>query len=69
MPEVKHVTQQLRVFIGDMQRYNIVEIDDTTPAGDVVQMIEAQGSLKGVIGSGEWMVWEIAHDFGMGEFF
>ncbi|EKM79238.1 hypothetical protein AGABI1DRAFT_128397 [Agaricus bisporus var. burnettii JB137-S8] len=65
MPEIKHVTQQQRVFIGDMQRYNVVEIDDTTPAGDVVQMIEAQGSLKGLIGSGDWMVWEIAHDFGV----
>lgn len=67
LAEVRHVTQQLRIFIGDMQRYNLVEIDDTTSAGDVVQMIEAQGSLKGVIGSGEWMVWEVAHDCGMGE--
>lgn len=68
MPEMpKQVTQQ-RVFIGDMQRYNVVEIDDTTSAGDVIQMVESQGSLKGWIGSGEWMVWEVSHDFGMGRY-
>lgn len=61
----KQVTQQ-RIFIGDMQRYNVVEIDDATSAGEVVEMVEAQGSLKGWIGSGDWMVWELAHDFGMG---
>lgn len=58
------VTQQ-RVFIGDMQRYNVVEIEDGTSAGEVVSMLDSQGSLKGWIGSGEWMIWEVAHDFGM----
>lgn len=58
------VTQQ-RVFIGDKQRFNIVEIGPSTNAGDVIEMVEAQGSLKGWVGSGDWMVWEIAQDFGM----
>jgi hypothetical protein len=60
--------QQQRIFIGDMQRYNVVEIEDTTSAGDVVEVLESRGSLKGLIGSGEWMVWEVVSDFGLGEF-
>ncbi|GLB38230.1 putative pleckstrin homology domain [Lyophyllum shimeji] len=56
---------QQRVFIGDMQRFNMVEIGPSTNAGDVIEMVEAQGSLKGWVGSGDWMVWEIAQDFGM----
>ena len=59
---------QQRVFIGDMQRFNMVEIGPSTNAGDVIEMVEAQGSLKGLAGNGNWMVWEIAQDFGMGEY-
>lgn len=61
------VTQQ-RIFIGDMQRFNMVEIGPLTNGGDVIEMVEAQGSLKEWVGSGDWMVWEIAQDFGMGEY-
>jgi hypothetical protein len=61
-PEV--VVQQ-RVFISSMQRFNMVEIGETTTAGDVIQMIEAEGSLKDFTGSGGWMVFEVAQDFGM----
>ena len=43
---------QQRVFIGDMQRFNMVELAPSTTAGDVVEMIEAQGSFKGIVGSG-----------------
>lgn len=60
------VTQQ-RVFVGDMQRFNMVELEPSTNAGDVIDMLEAQGALKGWVGSGGWMVWEIAQDFGMGK--
>ncbi|KAG5636494.1 hypothetical protein H0H81_007828 [Sphagnurus paluster] len=56
---------QQRVFIGDMQRFNMVEIGPSTNAGDVIDMVEAQGSLKGWVGTGGWMVWEVAQDFGM----
>jgi hypothetical protein len=59
---------QQRVFIGDMQRFNMVEIGPSTNAGDIMEMVEAQGSLKGRAGNGDWMVWEIAQDFGMGEY-
>ena len=47
---------QQRVFIADMQRFNMVELARLTMAGDVVEMIEAQGSFKGITGSGGWMV-------------
>lgn len=60
---------QQRVFIGDMQRFNMVEIGPWTNASDVIAMIEAQGSLKEWVGSGDWMIWEVAQDFGMGQSF
>ncbi|KAF4581406.1 hypothetical protein EYR38_002732 [Pleurotus pulmonarius] len=58
------VTQQ-RVFIGDMQSFNTVEISSNTTAQDVLDMVKAQGSLKQYIGSGGWMLFEVAQDFGM----
>jgi hypothetical protein len=61
------VTQQ-RIFVGDMQRFNMVEITATTNAGNVIEMIEAQGSLAGWAGNGGWMLWEVAQDFGMGTY-
>ena len=61
------VTQQ-RIFVGDMQRFNMVEITATTNAGNVIEMIEAQGSLAGPVGNGGWMLWEVAQDFGMGTY-
>ncbi|KAG6813588.1 hypothetical protein H0H92_009632 [Tricholoma furcatifolium] len=64
-PNLRGPVTQQRVFIGDMQRFNMVEIGTSTTAGDVIEMVEAQGSLKGWVGSGGWMVWEIAQDFGM----
>ncbi|KAJ7486117.1 hypothetical protein B0H11DRAFT_1722019 [Mycena galericulata] len=54
-----------RVFIGDMQRFNMVDIGPATSAKHVLTMVEEQGSLKGWVGTGGWMVWEIAQDFGM----
>ncbi|PBK97502.1 hypothetical protein ARMGADRAFT_922583 [Armillaria gallica] len=64
-PVVKGVVSQQRIFIGDRQSYNMVEIGASTNAGDVVDMVEAQGSLKGWVGTGGWMLWEVAQDFGM----
>ncbi|SJL07662.1 uncharacterized protein ARMOST_11012 [Armillaria ostoyae] len=65
VPVVKGVVSQQRIFIGDRQSYNMVEIGASTNAGDVVDMVEAQGSLKGWVGTGGWMLWEVAQDFGM----
>jgi hypothetical protein len=61
------MTQQ-RIFIGDMQSFQMVEISASTSAGDVLRIIEEQGALNqyGGVGPG-WMLWEMAQDFGMGE--
>ncbi|KAK0487609.1 hypothetical protein IW261DRAFT_1328168 [Armillaria novae-zelandiae] len=65
VPVLKGVVSQQRIFIGDRQSYNMVEIGASTNAGDVIDMVEAQGSLKGWVGTGGWMLWEVAQDFGM----
>ena len=59
-------TAQQRVFVGDMQRFHTVEVGPGTSAQDVIDMIEGEGALKGWVGSGGWMVFEVAQDFGMG---
>ncbi|KAF5389246.1 hypothetical protein D9757_003424 [Collybiopsis confluens] len=56
---------QQRVFIGDRQRFVVIEISPSTSAGDVIHMVESQGALKEWRGSGGWMLFEIAQDFGM----
>jgi hypothetical protein len=44
----------------------MVEIDPSTSAGEVVQMVQSQASLEKLgAGSGGWMLWEVAQDFGM----
>ena len=68
MAKPAQVTQQ-RVFIGDLQSYNVVEIDDLTTAGDLIEMLQGRGSLKEWIGKGEWMIWEMVHDLGVGTWF
>jgi hypothetical protein len=65
-PITKNTASQQRVFVGNLQQFNMVEIGPTTTAGDVVSMMEAGGALVGWAGSGGWMVFEIAQDFGMG---
>jgi hypothetical protein len=46
----------------------MVEITPSTNAGEVVQMVESQAALEKLgAGSGGWMLWEVAQDFGMGE--
>lgn len=57
------------MFIGDLQSYNVVEIDDLTTAGDLIEMLQGRGSLKEWIGKGEWMIWEMVHDLGVGTWF
>lgn len=60
------VTQQ-RVFVGNLQQFHMVEIAAATTAGDVVSLMDSQGALNGWAGSGGWMVFEVAQDFGMGK--
>ncbi|KAH9851696.1 hypothetical protein C2E23DRAFT_732313 [Lenzites betulinus] len=56
---------QQRVFIGNMQRFCLVELGGGTCAGDVLNMVDAQGALEQGAGSGGWMLWEVSQDFGM----
>ncbi|TFK52249.1 hypothetical protein OE88DRAFT_1794829 [Heliocybe sulcata] len=56
---------QQRVFVGDLQRFHTVEIGPTTTAEDVVKSVGSQGGLEDIGGSGGWMLWEVAQDFGM----
>ncbi|KAI6129793.1 hypothetical protein EDD16DRAFT_1471111 [Pisolithus croceorrhizus] len=59
-PKVSVIQQ--RIFIGDMQRFNTVEITSKTTAGDVVKLMAGQGILDN---SGSWMLFELAQDYGM----
>jgi hypothetical protein len=62
----KNAGSQQRVFVGNSQQFNMVEIGPSTTAGDVVSMMEAEGALVGWAGTGGWMVFEVVQDFGMG---
>ncbi|KAI1794947.1 hypothetical protein LXA43DRAFT_95018 [Ganoderma leucocontextum] len=54
---------QQRVFIGNMQRFVLVEIGSVTTAGDVLSIVDGQGALEQ--GRDGWMLWEVSQDFGM----
>ena len=59
---------QQRIFIGNMQRFAVVEIGSRTNTREVLADVIAAGNLSPEeVGSGEWMLFEIANDFGMGE--
>ncbi|KAI9573559.1 hypothetical protein HD554DRAFT_2013390 [Boletus coccyginus] len=53
---------QQRIFIGDMQRFNMVEITPATNAGDIIDTVARQGKLDR---PESWMVFEMAQDYGM----
>ncbi|KAM5539467.1 hypothetical protein V8D89_006919 [Ganoderma adspersum] len=54
---------QQRVFIGNMQRFVLVEIGSVTTAGDVLSIVDGQGALEQ--SRDGWMLWEVSQDFGM----
>lgn len=59
---------QQRVFIGDMQRFSIMEMGPSMMAREVLEGLAKQGQFEGIQGVGGWMLFEVAQDFGMGEF-
>jgi len=59
-PKPENLWQQ-RIFVGDLQRFNMVEVGGSTSAQDVVGVLERQGELDG----NGWMLFELAQDFGM----
>ena len=60
-------TMQQRVFVGDLQRFSIVEIGQSTKARDVIAMVDEKGELPHDAKAGGWMLFELSNDFGMGE--
>jgi hypothetical protein len=61
---------QQRVFIGNMQRFSVVEIGARTNAREVIAEVISRGDLTPEEArSGDWMLFEIANDFGMGEWY
>ncbi|KAG6332185.1 hypothetical protein ID866_6900 [Astraeus odoratus] len=61
-PTTKIPVIQQRIFIGDMQRFNTVEITPSTSAGGVIKLLTSQGILDR---SASWMLFELAQDYGM----
>ncbi|KIK94045.1 hypothetical protein PAXRUDRAFT_478498 [Paxillus rubicundulus Ve08.2h10] len=61
-PMPRAAVVQQRIFVGDMQRFNMVEITPATNAGDVIDLVASQGMLDR---SGSWMLFELAQDYGM----
>jgi hypothetical protein len=59
------LTQQ-KIFVGDLQRFHMVEIGPATSAGEALETIQRAGALEGWMGSGGWLVFEVAQDYGMG---
>lgn len=63
-------TWQQKVFLGDMQRSTLVEVGATTTAQDIIDAIESRGEMGpydlNSNGGKGWMLFELAHDFGMG---
>jgi hypothetical protein len=65
---VLETLMQQRVFVGNMQRFSVVEIGTRTNAREVIADVMAKGDLTPEEArSGDWMLFEIANDFGMGE--
>jgi hypothetical protein len=65
---VPETLMQQRVFVGNMQRFSVVEIGTRTNAREVIADVMAKGDLTlEEARSGDWMLFEIANDFGMGE--
>ena len=66
-------TWQQKVFLGDIQRFTVVEVAATTSAQDVIDAIGSRGEMGPYDphdnGGKGWMLFEIAQDFGMGMFF
>jgi hypothetical protein len=68
VPGHSETLMQQRVFVGNMQRFSVVEIGARTNAREVIADVMAKGDLTSEEArSGDWMLFEIANDFGMGE--
>ncbi|KAL5519861.1 hypothetical protein ACEPAG_1521 [Sanghuangporus baumii] len=65
-PISRHNIVQTRIYINDMQHFNVVGAGLDTSAKDVLDMLRQQGDLRGEERrSSSWMLYEVCHDYGM----
>jgi hypothetical protein len=62
-PSVK-LTQH-RIFVGDAQTFHTLELSPSATAATVLTILDEQGALDKWKGTGGWMLFEVAQDFGM----
>lgn len=60
----------MRVFISDTNRFVNIEIEETTTAGDIVDIIRSREEFRAILSveekiNGFWMLWEQANDLDM----
>ena len=63
---------KLRVYMGDSETYNMVPFPSPSPhstqktnAKDIILTMQDAGMMKGWVGSGEWMLWEVWGELGV----
>ncbi|KAL5482465.1 hypothetical protein ACEPAI_9059 [Sanghuangporus weigelae] len=65
-PISRHNIVQTRIYINDMQHFNVVGAGLDTSAKDVLDMLRQQGDLRGEERrSSSWVLYEVCHDYGM----
>ncbi|OCB88911.1 hypothetical protein A7U60_g3866 [Sanghuangporus baumii] len=65
-PITRHNIVQTRIYINDMQHFNVVGAGLDTSAKDVLDMLRQQGDLRGEERrSSSWVLYEVCHDYGM----
>lgn len=57
----------LLVFIRDMNAPVLVSLESTTTAGDLLSQMHLQGKLPALFPYGEYGVWEVVGEFGLGQ--
>lgn len=58
--------EKLRIYMGDSETYNMVpHPTHRTNAKDIILTMQDAGMMKGWVGSGEWMLWEVWKELGV----
>jgi hypothetical protein len=56
-----------RVFIGDKERSDVVDVGPSTSAREVLDVLNGKAQLNELSGEGGCMLWEVVQDSGMGK--
>jgi hypothetical protein len=72
IPVSARIFHPIHVFINDLTRFVAVELEETSTAFDVLETVKARGELHeetrvGEEVGGEWMLWELANESGVGK--